>query len=67
MAMGTEGASHTDWRSNFAYMRSPVDRRLWAVHWTVNYAGEWNIGTVSVPHEHLDWRAGSRLFAYAPD
>ena len=67
MAMGTEGAGHTDWRSNFAYMRSPVDGRLWAVHWTVNYAGEWNIGTVSVPHEHLDWRAGSRLFVHAPD
>ena len=67
MAMGSEGAGHTDWRSNFAYMRSRVDGRLWAVHWTVNYAGEWNIGAVSVPHENLDWRAGSRLFAHAPD
>ena len=25
MAMGTEGIGHTDWRSNLAYMRSPVD------------------------------------------
>ena len=66
MAMGSEGAGHTDWRSNFAYMRSSVDGRLWSVHWTVNYAGEWNIGAASVPHEHLDWRSGSRLFAHTP-
>jgi hypothetical protein len=63
MEMGDAGVGHTDWRSNFAYMRSPVDQRLWAVHWTVNYANEWNIGAVQVPHEALDWRAGSRLFA----
>jgi hypothetical protein len=62
MAMGKKGPSHLDWQSNFAYIRSPVDRRLWAVHWTVNYENEWNIGAVNVPHEHLDWRSGSRLF-----
>lgn len=62
MGMGDEGPSHTDWRSNFAYVRSPIDRRLWAVHWTVNYANEWTIGAVYVPHAQLDWRSGSRLF-----
>jgi hypothetical protein len=62
MEMGEGGAGHTDWRSNFAYVRSPIDRRLWAVHWTVNYADEWNIGAVYVPHPDLDWRSGSRLF-----
>jgi hypothetical protein len=62
MEMGEAGAGHTDWHSNFAYVRSPVDRRLWAVHWTVNYANEWTIGAVQVPHPDLDWRSGSRLF-----
>ena len=62
MEMGEEGAGHTDWRSNFAYMRSPIDGRLWAVHWSVNYADEWTIGAVYVPHPHFDWRSGSRLF-----
>jgi hypothetical protein len=28
----------------------------------VNYANEWNIGAVYVPHEALDWRSGSRVF-----
>jgi hypothetical protein len=63
MEMGDAGAGHTDWRSNFAYIRSPIDQRLWAVHWTVNYANEWNIGAVHVPHQDLDWRSGSRLFS----
>ena len=62
MEMGEAGAGHTDWRSNLAYVRSPIDRRLWAVHWTVNRADEWNIGAVYVPHPQLDWRSGSRLF-----
>lgn len=62
MEMAEEGSGHTDWRSNFAYMRSPVDQRLWAVHWTVNFANEWSIGAVYVPHPDLDWRSGSRLF-----
>jgi hypothetical protein len=63
MEMGEAGAARTDWRSNFAYVRSPIDRRLWAVHWTVNYANEWTIGAVYVPHPDLDWRSGSRLFS----
>jgi hypothetical protein len=63
MEMGDAGAGHTDWRSNFAFVRSPIDRRLWAVHWTVNYANEWTIGAVYVPHPELDWRSGSRLFS----
>lgn len=58
MEMG-ERASHTDGRSNFAYVRSPVDWRLWAVHWSVNFANEWTIGAVYVPHPHLDWRSDS--------
>ena len=65
MEMGETGPSHLDWRSNIAYMRSPVDRRLWAVHWSVNYANEWNIGAVYVPHAELDWRSGSRFFTGA--
>jgi len=54
-------ASNTDGRSNIAYVRSPVDQRLWAVHWSVNVSGEWTIGAVYVPHEHLDWHADTRL------
>jgi hypothetical protein len=65
MQMAERGAGHTDWRSNFAYLRSPIDQRLWAVHWTVNYANEWNIGAVYVPHADLDWRSGTRLFTRA--
>ena len=61
MEIGADGPSLTDGRSNFAYVRSPVDERLWAVHWSVNYADEWIIGAVYVPHPHLDWRMGSRL------
>jgi hypothetical protein len=63
MEMGEAGPGHTDWRSNIAYVRSPIDQRLWAVHWTVNYVNEWMIGAVYVPHPQLDWRSGSRLFA----
>jgi hypothetical protein len=62
MEIGETGPSHVGWRSNFAYARSPVDGRLWAVHWSVNHANEWNLGAVYVPHPHVDWRADSRLF-----
>ena len=50
-------------QSNFAYARSPVNGRLWAIHWTLNEAGEWLVGAVFVPHPDLDWPAGARLFA----
>lgn len=63
MELGEKGPSHSDWRSNFAYVRSPVDHRLWAVHWSVNYSNEWNIGAVYVPNPAMDWRSGSRLFS----
>ena len=63
MALGENASNHLDGQSNFAYVRSPVDHRLWAVHWSVNSAKEWIIGAVYVPHPHIDWRAGSRLFA----
>jgi hypothetical protein len=63
MVMGEAGASHTDWRSNIAYVRSPVDHRLWAVHWSVNHTGEWTIGAVYVPHAALDWAAGTRVLS----
>ena len=61
MEMGDNGPSDTDGRGNFAYVRSPIDGRLWAVHWTVSQPGEWIIGAVYVPHPHIDWRAGSRV------
>jgi hypothetical protein len=67
METGETGPGHTDWRSNFAYVRSPVDGRPWAVHWNVNYANEWNIGAVYVPHPHLDWRSDSRVVTLRPD
>jgi hypothetical protein len=63
MVLGEAGASHTDWRSNIAYVRSPVDHRLWAVHWSVNHSGEWTIGAVYVPHAALDWAAGTRVLS----
>jgi hypothetical protein len=63
MEMGEAGASHTDWRSNIAYLRSPVDHRLWAVHWSVNHGGEWTIGAAYVPHAALDWAPGTRVFS----
>lgn len=62
MEMGETGPSHLDGRSNVAYVRSPIDRKLWAVHWSVNGAHEWTIGAVYVPHPDMDWRSGSRLF-----
>ncbi len=58
-----DGPSHTDGRSNIAYVRSPIDKRLWAVHWSVNYSNEWTIGAVYVPHDHLDWHAETRLLS----
>jgi hypothetical protein len=63
MARGEQRAGHIDWRSNFAYIRSPVDHRLWAVHWTVDHANEWVIGAVAVPNPHLDWQAGSLVLS----
>lgn len=65
MVMGEAGAGHTDWRSNIAYVRSSVDHRLWAVHWSVNHTGEWTIGAVYVPHAALDWAAGTRVLSPA--
>lgn len=62
MSLNDRAANHLDGRSNFAYVRSPVDHRLWAAHWSVNSANEWIIGAVYVPHPDLDWHAGSRLF-----
>lgn len=62
MQMGG-GLSHTDGRSNIAYVRSPLDRRLWALHWSVNFTNEWTIGAVHVPHRYLDWHADTRLFS----
>lgn len=62
MEMGENGPSHVDWRSNFAYVRSPIDRKLWAIHWSMNYHHEWTIGAVVVPHRYVDWPSGSRLF-----
>lgn len=63
MARGLRGDNHTDGKSNFAYARSPVDGRVWAIHWTLNEAGEWVVGAVFVPHPDIDWPAGARLFA----
>ena len=65
MEMGSNGGSNIDKRSNFAYARSPVDGRLMAIHWLVNHDNEWLIGAVEVPHPHLDWAAGSRVFSRA--
>lgn len=65
MEMGENGPSHVDWQSNFAYLRSPIDHRLWAIHWSMNYENEWSIGAVLVPHPHIGWRPGSRLFGPA--
>jgi hypothetical protein len=62
MARGGRGDNHTDGQSNFAYARSPVDGRLWAIHWTLSAAKEWTVGAVFVPHPDLDWAAGARLF-----
>lgn len=67
MVMGDAGAGHTDWRSNIAYVRSSVDQRLWAVHWSVDHAGDWTIGAVNVPHAALDWAAGTRVLSSGSD
>ena len=62
MEMGENGPSHVDWQSNFAYVRSPIDQRLWAIHWSVNYHNEWSIGAVQVPHPAIGWSPNARLF-----
>ena len=62
MAKGENGPSHGDWQSNFAYVVSPLIRRLMAVNWHVSDANEWNIGAAYTPHAHLDWRFDSRVF-----
>lgn len=62
MMLGEKASNHLDGWSNFAYVSSPVDRRLWAVHWFVSTTNEWIIGSVQVPHPDIDWRSGSRLF-----
>jgi hypothetical protein len=62
MELGESGPSHVDWRSNFAYVRSPIDQKLWAIHWSVNYHNEWSIGAVLVPHPDIGWPPNSRLF-----
>lgn len=62
MEMG-DGPSHTDGRSNIAYVRSIIDQRIWAVHWSVNLSNEWTIGAVNVPHSYLDWHAETRLIS----
>jgi hypothetical protein len=63
MDLGEHGPSHRDGRSNFAYVRSMPDRRLWAVHWLMNAANEWVVGAAQVPHPDVDWRLGSRFFS----
>jgi hypothetical protein len=62
MELDDGGPCHVDWQSNFAFVRSAVDGRLWALCWTVNSSNEWVIGAIYVPHPHLDWRANSRVF-----
>ena len=44
MTLGEKASNHLDGQSNFAYVSSPVDRRLWGVHWLVNR------------HKRLDYR-----------
>lgn len=61
MQMAEAGPGHVDGRSNSAYLRSTAGQRLWAVHWSTNYADAWSIGAVYVPHPLLDWPSGSRL------
>jgi hypothetical protein len=65
MEVGGNGGSHTDSQSNFAFARSTVDGRLMAIHWFVNDGNQWVIGAVEVPHPHLDWPPGSRVFSRA--
>ena len=66
MNMGDGCPCHVDWQSNFAYVRSPIDRRLWAVHWSVNYQNEWTIGAAGVPHAYADWPTGALVFDCQP-
>ncbi len=56
-----------DGGSNFAYVRSQRDGRIWAIHWRTDDARDWVVGAVEVPHPHLDWPPGSRLFGRGPD
>lgn len=63
MALGDSGPCHLDGRSNFAYLRSPIDKGFWAAHWISSSANEWNVGAVQVPHPQLDWQANSRVFS----
>jgi hypothetical protein len=65
MELGRNAGSHTDGRSNFAYVRASADGGLWAIHWLVNERGEWVVGAVQVPHPDLFWFRGSRVFAAA--
>lgn len=62
MEMGENGPCYVNWQSNFAYLRSPIDHRLWAIHWSMNYEDEWTIGAVLVPHPYVVWPPGARLF-----
>ena len=62
MALGQAGGSHMDGRSNFTYVRSPIDRGLLAVNWFLNHTDEWVIGAANAPHPHMDWQSGSRFF-----
>ena len=63
MTLGEKASNHLDGQSNFAYVSSPANRQLWAVHWLASGTNEWIIGSVQVPHPDIDWRDGSRLFA----
>ena len=67
MTLGEKASNHLDGQSNFAYVTSPIDRQLWAVHWLVNSTNEWIIGSVQVPHPFTDWRHGCRLFTSDSD
>jgi hypothetical protein len=62
MMLGERASNHLDGQSNFAYVRSPVNRQIWAVHWLVNSTNEWTVGSAQVPHPAIDWRSGSCLF-----
>lgn len=50
-------------QSNFAFVRERVSQRMWALHWGLNHSEEWVIGAVEVPHQHLPWTAGSKVFS----
>lgn len=61
MQMGEDGGNHIDWRSNVAFSMTS-DGKVWAIHWSVNRAGEWVIGAAQVPHPAMDWPSGCRVF-----